>query len=57
MVDVHTIAIAPAKSCGQFSVRMLLLSEFLGTIELSDEKFVSQSANKIEVTKLRSQGE
>ncbi|MFS0514654.1 hypothetical protein ACEYW6_08005 [Nostoc sp. UIC 10607] len=34
----------------QFSVKMLLLSDFLGTIGLSDEKIISQPANKIEVT-------
>ncbi|QMS88856.1 hypothetical protein HUN01_15065 [Nostoc edaphicum CCNP1411] len=50
MVDVHAVAIAPAKSCGQFGVRMLLLSDFLGTIGLSDEKIVSQSVKKMEMT-------
>ncbi|MEH2370344.1 hypothetical protein [Nostoc sp.] len=39
MVNVPHVAIAPAQSYRQFSVKMLLLSEFLGTIGLSDDKF------------------
>ncbi len=50
MVNAHARAIALAERCEQFSVTMLLLSEFLGTIGLSDRKFVSQTTNKIEVS-------
>ena len=39
VVNILYVAIASAKSCRQFSVKMLLLSQFLGTIGLSDEKF------------------
>ncbi|MEH2085519.1 MAG: hypothetical protein V7K61_02060 [Nostoc sp.] len=37
--DLYPLAIAPTQSYRQFSVKMLLLSEFLGTIGLSDDKF------------------
>ncbi len=39
VVNILHVAIAPTKSYRQFSVKMLLLSEFLGTIGLSDERF------------------
>ncbi|MDZ7968865.1 MAG: hypothetical protein RM368_28605 [Nostoc sp. DedSLP03] len=35
------LAIAPTQSYRQFSVKMLLLSEFLGTIGLSDDKLAA----------------
>ncbi|WP_448273326.1 hypothetical protein [Nostoc sp. DSM 114160] len=38
MVNISYVAIAPTQSYRQFSVKMLLLSEFLGTIGLSDDK-------------------
>ncbi|WP_448267207.1 hypothetical protein [Nostoc sp. DSM 114159] len=37
VVNISYVAIAPTQSYRQFSLKMLLLSEFLGTIGLSDD--------------------